>query len=546
MLDTQIPLHDEQGNHRPHVNSAPRARVEVPRDKAILNDLVRGRGDIAFFASRFLGIEGNPGQIEWWNACSARDETGWGPKYLTTVVSAGNRAGKTLGMAILVLHHAFYKLGVRPPRPNDVADTKRWSDAPYEWYHVGPQQENAELVHIECDRILSGVHLAQKGRGCPLTETFGPIVDVKTKDRGEYLMLTFHAMCGGGRIHFRSAQDKAKALLGKDMNGISYDEASAELYLNLVYQEVFNLRRLSTGGPLHFIGTPLSGSIEYQDLWEKGNPANPNRDPQFASFRLPTWLNIGFGLDQSTYDAIRRQVEPYLIPQNLGGEFIEGREAYFSGPAVEKCFVDTLPEEELPQKDHRYVQGVDPGISSDPTWDITLDFTEKHDFRGVRAVMKEGNQTITAVLNMVSEGSYLYNTRGARCATMLDSTGMGGKMWVDEFSHITNLRHFDFGGQKSVKLKLLSDLKAVIDKGWLKLPRTGRLWGILRRQLLTYKLDDNKLVQDAVMALALAVRHALRSSGEPFMGTINTFGFGSEVQMDRATSFEQRQRGIQR
>jgi hypothetical protein len=34
----------------------------------------------------------------------------------------------------------------------------------------------------------------------------------------------------------------------------------------------------------------------------------------------------------------------------------------------------------------------------------------------------------------------------------------------------------------------------------------------LRRQLLSYKLDDKKIEQDAVMALAIAVRHAIRNN----------------------------------
>jgi hypothetical protein len=58
-------------------------------------------------------------------------------------------------------------------------------------------------------------------------------------------------------------------------------------------------------------------------------------------------------------------------------------------------------------------------------------------------------------------------------------------------------------------------LRVVIDRGWLKMPRSGRFWGQLRRQLLGYKLDDKKLTQDAVMALALAVRHAVRHSEKP-------------------------------
>ncbi len=39
----------------------------------------------------------------------------------------------------------------------------------------------------------------------------------------------------------------------------------------------------------------------------------------------------------------------------------------------------------------------------------------------------------------------------------------------------------------------------------------GGPWDELKRQLLIYRLDDKKLEQDAVMALAIAVRHALRN-----------------------------------
>ena len=88
----------------------------------------------------------------------------------------------------------------------------------------------------------------------------------------------------------------------------------------------------------------------------------------------------------------------------------------------------------------------------------------------------------------------------------------GGKLFKQEFSVIKPLRGFDFGGTKAKKLEVLSDLKAAMDKKMLVFPNTG-VWMRLRRQLLSYKLDDKKIEQDAVMALAIAVRHAIRNSG---------------------------------
>jgi hypothetical protein len=480
-----------------------------PLDNDIARDLARGRNDIAFFAERWLGVRGNPGQVKWWEACAERDDTGYRPRYITTVVSAGNRAGKTLAMAVVCLHHALYKLGLASPDASDPQSYKRWSDTPYEWYHVGIQQETAELVFREIETLLGGSHPAQKGRGCAIIKELGKVIDTQKRYRGEYAWVKFNPVVGGASIHFRTTQDRAKALLGKDMNGISFDEAAFEPHLLMIYQEVLNLRRLSTGGPLHFIGTPSEGINDYAELWEKGNLENPARDEKFISFRLSTRDNIGYGLTQENFDDVVRQQAEYLIPQNIDGYFIEARDAFFWSQSVLALY-KVLEDDVKPIRNHRYIQGVDPGISHDATWAITLNITERNKIRGVRIRKRGGKQSISAVVNMVREGHLLYSQDGAFCTTIVDSTGLGGRLFQQEFSMIRPLRGFDFGGTKAKKVELLNDLKAVIDKGQLELPMGGP-WDELRRQLLIYKLDDKKLEQDAVMALAIAVRHALRN-----------------------------------
>jgi hypothetical protein len=416
-------------------------------------------------------------------------------------------------MAVGILHSATYKLGLRVPVQGSKEDAERWSNEPYEWYHIGIQQETAELVHRELSMLFQGSHPAQKGRGCPITKEIGPVYIFDKKYRGEYLWIRVHPVFGGANIHFRTTQDKAKALLGKDMNGISFDEAAFEPHLLMIYQEVLNLRRLSTGGQLHFIGTPTEGINDYSDLWELGNPTNPNRDEQFFSFRLSTRDNVGYGLNSDTFESILRQQAEYLVPQNIDGFFIESRDSYFNSDMVDNSFVE-LDEETQPVKTRRYAQGVDPGISSDATWAITIDYTEREFLAGVRCKRKTGKQTIPAVINMVREGHLLYGQEGSYCTTIVDSTGFGGKLFRQEFSIIKPLRDYDFGGTRAKKLELLGDLKAVIDRGQLKLPRKG-VWMQVRRQLLGYKLDDKKLETDAVMALALAVRHATRNPSNP-------------------------------
>lgn len=484
----------------------------------LLAYMAAGRADPVFFALHFLGIKLHRSQEKWVRAAARREDDGWTPSFLTTVVSAGNRAGKTLCLAVIILHHCFYKLGIRPPKPGDAADSKRWARLPYHWYHVAPQQTIAELVYNDLVRLVTGSHPAQYDRdtgdtrGALFLGSLRGAVLFDKKYRGEYLWLRLGAAFGGAEIHFRSTDDKAKAMLGLDANGISLDEAAFELYLDTVRNEVLNFRRLSTGGPLHAISTPTEGVNAFADWWEEGNPKNPERQPKVIALRLSTRDNIGYGITQHDFDDLVAQMPDYLVAQNVDGEFIESVNAYFHAPAVEAIFANDLPPETAPIREHRYANGVDCGISSDATGSLVVDYTAKP-ILGVRLSKKAGRQTIPAIVNMVRENHLLYSQDGSRCTSILDSTGMGGKMMKQEFSIIKPLREYDFAGTKSKKLDLLADLKATIDRGNIRLPRAG-VWALLRRQLLGYKLDDKKLDTDLVMALALAVRYATRTSGE--------------------------------
>lgn len=464
-----------------------------------------GRWDIDLFAEELLGITGHPGQGRFWKTGLMREPDRWRAAYLTICVSAGNRAGKTLGLAIYVFHSAFYKMGMKPPGPgaSDKA-VMDWMKAPYDWWHFGIQGEVAELVHVELQRILSGTHPAQKGRGCPLVDMLGPeAVDYSTKERGDYPWVRIHPSLGGGQIHFRSTSEKALGSLGKEMNGVSWDEAAFSSDFEFVVDEVLHMRRLGTGGQLVLISTSTEGLTAFTDKWNEGDPESPDRKPDSMSLRISTRENIGYGLDQVTFDRLIEGMPEYLIPQNIDGFAIESRSAFFGSQAVDACFVESLPADDIAKSKHRYAQGVDPALTYDSSWAITLDMTDGRNVVGVRARRKTGRQTTLSVGAMVVEGHRTFNTKDTVCTTALDATGFGGKAFYDLLAGLHPFRAIEFGGTRSKKLKLLLNLKDAIEKGRLKMPREG-LWLVLRRQLLGYRLDDKKIEQDAVMALAVA------------------------------------------
>lgn len=467
--------------------------------------MARARWDVPFFARTLLNVDPHTGQERLFRAYLMRDHTRWRPANLTVAVSAGNRAGKTLGLAVVILHSTLFKMGRKPPDPTSDRAVEVWNREPYDWYHFGLQQETSELAYQEIRRILTGTHEAQRGRGCPLTEQFlGPeVAEMDRKDRGEYVWIVLHPALGGGQIHFRTTSEKALGSLGKDMDGISYDEAAIDPNFDFVVNEVLHLRRLSTGGQLFAIGTSTEGITGFSDLWQRGDPDAPDRQRDYYSLRISTRENVGFGIDSDMFDRLVRGMPDYLVPQNIDGYFIEARQAFFSAEAVDAAFLDDLPEVEIAQRRHRYAHGVDPALTFDSTWGIVLDRTNPERVVGVWASRKSGRQTVNSVASAIIEGHRSYNTDGSTCATAFDATGFGGKVFKDILRDLHPLRGVEFGGTRSKKLRLLNNLKGAIEKGRVVFPRKG-IWLALRRQLLGYRIDDRKLETDAVMALAVA------------------------------------------
>jgi hypothetical protein len=474
-------------------------------------DMLRARWDVDFFCERFLGFTPHPGQTDLFRQYIKRDESRWMARYLTICASAGNRAGKTLGLAVVVVHSVMFKMGKRPPNPLDEADINRWIRAAYDWYHFGVHTEVAELLYHEIVKLLSGTHEAQK-RGAPIADMLGSAVaEWSKKYRGEYLQIVFHPLLGGGTIHFRTTGERAISALGKDMDGESFDECAFEPHFDFIIDEVLHFRRLGTGGQLFLIGTMTEGITSFSDKWERGNPDNPLREVDAVSIRISTRQNIGFGIQKGMFDRLLASYPPHLIAQNIDGYAIESREAYFGAQTADAAFHHDLPELVPAQRGHRYAHGIDPALTFDSTWGIVIDCSTSPAV-GVRADRKDGRQTSLSVTALAADQHNAYATASSYCTTGVDATGFGGKMFKDQLSFPAKM--VEFGGTRGTKLRMLAALKTALETGKLILPRVG-IWLILRRQVLQYKLDDRSIEQDAVMALAVAWWMATKFVGGP-------------------------------
>jgi hypothetical protein len=493
--------------------SDPQVRAELRRrglSERVIAEALRLRD----FSRHQLGLELHVGQLSFGARVLLRDRgSGTQAAYLTLMLASGNRAGKTLLMAVLIIYSCLLKLNRPQPEQGDDRGAAAWLKSEYHWYHFGIQQEVADLVYNDIIRLLSGSHEGQVG-GCPLVEKLGAVADWDTKEYGDYRWVRFRPEVGGAQVHFRTTGEKALGSLGKDMHGLSFDEAGLERNLEFLIKEVFGFRRLGTGGQLIMFSTPSEDlGFSFPDQWALGDPSNPLRLQSWFSMRMSTRDNIGYGLDQEMFDRLVQDMDERTVMQNIEGLFLQAKAAYFNGANVERVFRNKLPERMAARRQTVYLQGLDPAKSHDSAWSIVLAVLgdpadpDRPHLVGVRADQRRGQKSTATVVDMALDAFNAYDVArlGSRCYTATDATGFGGKLFREALDEVVpNVYNVEFGGTSQRKKKLLGDLRTVIDSGKLHLPNHG-IWKGVRRQLLGYKLEDRGIEQDAVMALVCAV-----------------------------------------
>jgi hypothetical protein len=168
-----------------------------------------------------------------------------------------------------------------------------------------------------------------------------------------------------------------------------------------------------------------------------------------------------------------------------------------------KAFSKDVPDSQLPKPKHRYVIFWDPSVASDPTAVVVLDVTNKV-WVGVQFKHYLKPPAFTQLVADIYSMHALYNSNGAVAITGFDATSMGGAIVRQSLSGIHPQRGINFGGP-TMKIGSLMNLKAAITEGRLLLPNS---WARLQREILNYRLKDDKIQQDAVMALVGATEIA--------------------------------------
>lgn len=470
----------------------------VDKGSALADDLQRGR-NFGYFCEHILGVNLNPAQrrIAWVIDDSApKADRNWA--FRTLLVVAANQIGKTLITACIILWGITYKIG-NDPHP------KTWFASSYLWVHLGPVQGQAYHAYKDIRKLYQNQHDAQGERGRYPTDLLKEVKIEKYYDGFE----TF----AGAQAMFRTAEDKAEAVLGYRANAISVDEAAFVDYLSEVINTVLRMRLISTGGPLLVFSTPngMNDFFDEVDAVKSENDGKPGHMIWRKGQDYLVWAtiqdNVGYGYDQSAVDAMEADLDESTKEQQLRGAFLEPQEAFFVPQTkILEAFDHDLPNEQVPIIGHRYAIFWDPSVSSDPTAVIVLDVTDPDKWVGVYHRWYAKPMDIAGLVNEIGKVHNLYHdfrpeARGpvapSQAVTGFDATSMGGQIVKGLLNFIHPKRPVNFGGN-AFKVPALTDLRALLSQGSIRLPAT---WTKVRQEVLNYKLDDKKIKQDNVMAL---------------------------------------------
>jgi hypothetical protein len=193
----------------------------APRKGLISDDVkewvLAGRKDISIFASKGLGIELHPAQIEAAEAIISG-------KAAYNILTWGNRAGKTTILVVLHMWALYYRWGI--PVPESHREQDQWEKEEYRTLHCAPLNELAGRAWLALGDIISGTSKAQKDlvtgkrRPAPLVHMFAT-----TRERNETGADKLLLRCLNGAVtDFRSTEGKATRIEGGAWRLITWDE----------------------------------------------------------------------------------------------------------------------------------------------------------------------------------------------------------------------------------------------------------------------------------------------------------------------------------
>lgn len=142
--------------------------------------------------------------------------------------------------------------------------------------------------------------------------TLGPILKTSNKTEGRMTLRT------GGSVDFWTLED-SDAGRGRKYKRAVIDEAAHAKLLKDAWERSIMATLADLRGDAWFLSS-TKGFNFFHELYSRGDPGNPARDPDWASFRMPTWTNPHIHPDE--IELARRTLPSLVFRQEYGAEFV--------------------------------------------------------------------------------------------------------------------------------------------------------------------------------------------------------------------------------
>ncbi|TAM90622.1 hypothetical protein EPN42_05625 [bacterium] len=454
----------------------------------------RYRGDKPGFSSEFLGLDPHPGQRRWLeNATAAED-----------ALVTGNRWGKSHIAAAQAIYACLY----RPTwTPKIRAQAKRSSQVFYA-LNASITADQSKIVWYKAHAMLQGPKISWVVRDVKMTP-FPTII-----------------FANGSVFEARSTTRDGHHLLGHDYDFVNWDEAAYEKRFEVILDNVLRMRLVDRGGMLHFTSTG-NGRNAFGRYFLTGLPG-AKKDPELYSQTGATWENPHVDQERLAKNAAR--MSERMRQQNIEGAIVDSGGDFFSIEDLDGCHDETLdeqlrvlayddedveawaqlwPDPEVPWRlrygSHRYVHGWDLADKRDWTVGITLDVsTTPQTVVEFERFHRLGWEHVYA---RIRDRHHRYGG-----VTAIDNTGLGDVVESD-LADVRPVGVNFAGGRKDA---LLTNLQTALALRAIRWP----LIKPMVDELGFYQRDDEGLVKDCVMSLAVAAWAARRAVGNVPASTI--------------------------
>lgn len=450
--------------------------------KTLAEALVAGYENPAQFCRDFLDFSPYPEQEKF--LLASRD-------CVESNLAGGNRVGKSALAGAILLWRAFYRYISTVTRPDLVS--------PHVTYKAVATSLTADQAKLSWNYAYTYANNSPR---------FKPFIADVVHSPFPTMRLSVPQVSGGyatSEIWARSLAKNGLYLLGHSLSFVLMDEYAFIKGADVIEDEVVRMRLADQGGNLMRLSSP-NGKNHFYAKFQSGIG-----NAHTYSQAIPTTANPY--VSKAYIEEMKRLMLPEYYRQNVLCEWVSLSD-FFKTEHIQALYAEQEYELPMPPVTKgEYVLGADLGAMRDPT----VVFVLRVDVTPAQLVY----------VMTVKNGSWASSREAVRAAyqrygpvsSVIDATGVGAPVaqQLIEEDGFQNTEAFVFSSAS--KPEVLTALQDAVQRRSLVFPFTTDTRELVN-QMGFYRLDDKRIAQDFVIALALVNRARERAKKQNAMETM--------------------------